>query len=96
MIALRFIYDEGNLLTWLEWWNAQKYHLIPVFQGFNIPGVNLAENGQSALRNDCPMMLTDTAYLDVASMFIQNWQYKAFKNNTTNGWWLWAKPEEDS
>ena len=22
MIALRFICGEGNLLTWLEWWNA--------------------------------------------------------------------------
>ena len=85
MIALRFICGEGNLLTWLEWWNAQKYHLIPAFQGFNIPGVNVAEIGQSALRNDCPMMLIDTTYLDAASMFIQNKQYKAFKNNTTNG-----------
>ena len=72
MIALRFIYGEGNLLTRLEWWNAWKYHLIPVFQGFNIPGVNLAEIGQSALRNDCLMMLIDMAYLDAASMFIQN------------------------
>ena len=31
------------------------------------------------------MMLIDTTYLDAASMFIQNKQYKAFKNNTTNG-----------
>ena len=31
------------------------------------------------------MMLIDTAYLDAAYMFIQNKQYKAFKNNTTNG-----------
>ena len=31
------------------------------------------------------MMLIDTAYLDAASMFIQNKQYKAFKNNTING-----------
>ena len=31
------------------------------------------------------MMLIDTTYLDVASMFIQNMWYKAFKNNSTNG-----------
>ena len=31
------------------------------------------------------MMLTDTAYLGVASIFIQSKRYKAFKNNTTNG-----------
>ena len=85
MIPLRFICGEGNLLTWLEWWNAHKYHLIPSFQGFNIPGVTLAEIFQSALRNDHPMMLIDAAYLDVASMFIQIKQYKAFKDNTTNG-----------
>ena len=30
-------------------------------------------------------MIVPTAYLDAASMFIQNKQYKAFKNNTTNG-----------
>ena len=62
MIALRFICGEGNLLTWLEWWNAWKYHLIPEFQGFNIPGVNLADIDQSALRNNHPMMLIDMAY----------------------------------
>ena len=72
MIALRVICCEGNLLTWLECWNAQKHHLIPAFQGFNIPGVNLGEIGQSALGNDHPMMLIDMAYLDVASVFIQN------------------------
>ena len=71
--------------TWLEWWNAYRYHLIPAFQGFNIPGVTLAEIGPSALRNDHPMMLIDKAYLDDTSMFIQNKQYKEFKNNTTNG-----------
>ena len=59
--------------------------ILPAFQGFNIPGVNLAEIGQSVLRNDCPMMLIDTTYLDAASMFIQSKQYKEFKNNTTNG-----------
>ena len=30
-------------------------------------------------------MMLDMAYLDAASMFIQNKQYKAFKNNITNG-----------
>ena len=50
--SLHFIYEECNALQWLHWWDAKKIHLIPTYRCFSIPGLNLAEAGQSTLREN--------------------------------------------
>ena len=79
--ALRFICEECNCPGWLDWWEARRIHLIPAYRGFSIPMLNMAEIGQSMLRDDRPLMLIDAAYLDASSIFIQNCRYNAVKKN---------------
>ena len=79
--ALRFICEECNCPGWLDWWEARRIHFIPAYKGFSIPILNMAEIGQSTLRDDSPLMLIDVAYLDVSSIFIQNPRYNAVKKN---------------
>ena len=81
LTALHFICEECNALQWLDWWDARRIHLIPAYRGFSIPGLNLAEAGQSTLRVDKPNMLIDAVYMDSSSMFIQNIRFRALQQN---------------
>ena len=81
LTALHFICEECNVLQWLDWWDARRIHLIPAYRGFSIPGLNLAEAGQSTLREDKPNMLIDIVYMDSSSMFIQNIRFHALQQN---------------
>ena len=58
---------------WLKWWDARKYHIIDVFRG-QVSGLNLAESGQSGLREE-DIRLIDAAYHDTSSMMLQEQQY---------------------
>ena len=81
LTALCFICEECNTLQWLYWWDARRIHLIPAYRGFSIPGLNLAEAGQSILIEDKPNMLIDAVYMDSSSMFIQNIRFHALQQN---------------
>ena len=47
-IKSRLLALEGvipPITYWINWWDARRYHLFPVFRGFNISSVNMAEMG---------------------------------------------------
>ena len=48
--ALEAICKWSNLSEWWSWWHARHYHIVPAFQGFNLPGVNLAISGNSFIK----------------------------------------------
>ena len=79
--SLHLIYEECNALQWLQWLDEKKIHLIPTYRCFSIPGLNLAEAGQSTLRENKPNMLIDAVYMDSISMFIQNIRFCALQQN---------------
>ena len=61
------------------WLDAQKYHIIDVFWGFNLPSLNLAKIGHASLKkglsHNSQVRLTDVAYFDTSSMMMQDAEY---------------------
>ena len=80
--ALEAICQQSNLGEWWSWWHARCYHIVPAFQGFNLPGVNLAESGNSFIKCRQKMSLAVAAWTDMILMIIQDRDYIAFKNQT--------------
>ena len=67
-------------MHWWEWWEAQKYLIIPAFRGFKIPGLNLAETGHSMIKNK--MWLSMATYHDVCFFIIQDQEHIGYQRNT--------------
>ena len=63
--------------NWVNWWHA-RFHLFPVFRGFSLSSLNLAEIGHSTLKRNRPLFLVDAAWEDVCSMIIQEEEFTKF------------------
>ena len=65
------------------WWDDRKLHIIPAFRGFNLSGLNLAESGQSGMKQKTrkKMQLIDAAYKDCSQMLCQDETYRAYIGN---------------
>ena len=64
--------------NWVNWWHARRFHLFPVFRGFSLSSLNLAEIGYSTLKRNRPLFLVDAAWEDVCSMIIQEEEFTKF------------------
>ena len=64
--------------NWVNWWHARRFHLFPVFRGFSLSSLNLAEIGHSTLKRNRPLFLVDAAWEDVCSMIIQEEEFTKF------------------
>ena len=49
--SLETICSHNGIANWWQWWEVQHFHIVPAFQGFNLSGLNLAEAGNSSIRN---------------------------------------------
>ena len=61
-----------------EWWFARRYNLFPIFRGYCISSVNLAEIGHSTLKRAKPIALVDAAWEDTCTMILQEQEHTAF------------------
>ena len=52
------------ITNWINWWDARRYHLFPVFRGYKISSVNMAEMGHSTLKHNKPIMLVNACWED--------------------------------
>ena len=50
-----------GLTSPLDWWLARRYNLFPLFRGYCISSVNMAEIGHSTLKRPKPLALVDAA-----------------------------------
>ena len=80
--CLQNICDRNNLSNWWNWWYARRYHIVPAYQGFSLPGLNLAEGGNSMMKTRKPMSLAVAAWRDMVMMIMQDCDYEAFINQT--------------
>ena len=72
--------------TGLNWWLARRYNLFPVFRGYCITSLNLAEIGHSTLKRKKPLNLVDAAWEDVCTSILQEQEHTAFlSGRTRNG-----------
>ena len=80
---IKKICAESGLLEWFMWWDDRKFHIIPAFRGFNLSGLNLAESGQSGMKQKTrkKMQLIDAAYKDCLQMLCQDETYRAYIGN---------------
>ena len=80
--SMHAICECNGILNWWNWWHSQRFHIVPAFQGFNLPGINFAEIGHSSMATRTPMSLAVAAWKDMCSMMIQDSLYDGFVNNT--------------
>ena len=62
----------------LKWWLARRYNIFPVFRGYCLASVNMAEIGHSTLKRVKPLALVDAAWDDVCSMVMQEQEHTKF------------------
>ena len=76
------ILQRADRVTWLRWWDVRKYHIVPVFRGNDMPGLNLAETGHSKLaRLGKNLTLMDACMSDTCMFIKQGVDYRAFLRN---------------
>ena len=50
----KWLEEIANILleisSWINWWDARKYHIFPVFRHLGYSNVTLAESGNSTLK----------------------------------------------
>ena len=69
---------------WFQWWHARHYHFVPVYRGFWLSGLNLAEVGHSMLKFQqgyTKISLVDASFKDIAFQLRQDEKYTALINN---------------
>ena len=62
----------------LKWWLARRSNIFPVFRGYCLASVNMAEIGHSTLKRVKPLALVDAAWDDVCSMVMQEQEHTKF------------------
>ena len=62
----------------VNWWFARRYKLFPVFRGYCICSVSMAEIGHSTLKRKKPLALVDACWEDVCSMILQEQEHTKF------------------
>ena len=82
--SLEIICSCNGIVNWWQWWEVQCFHIVPAFWGFNLSGLNLAEVGNSSIRNknQLAMSLAMAAWKDMLHMLLQDRDYEAFVTNT--------------
>ena len=54
----------------VDWWIARRYNIFPIFRGFNLTSLNMAEIGHSPLKKKKPLALVDAAWEDVCTALL--------------------------
>ena len=71
-----------NGITWWEWWKPRRSHIVPIWRGFDTPGLNLAEVGHTTVKQGPkPISLSQAVWRDVLSMIAQDRRLEALLNN---------------
>ena len=71
------------LEKWLEWWHLRRSHIFGPFRTPGLPGVNLAEKGNSSWKPKKPLWLVHAAKNDAATLVLQEEELYEFMRNMT-------------
>ena len=67
-----------SLENGVQWWLARRYNLFPIFRGYCIASVNMAEIGHSTLKRKKPLALVDACWEDVYTTILQEQEHTQF------------------
>ena len=73
----------NEIISWSEWWEAWKFHIVPAFRGFCVSGLNLAEVGHAMLKTSHKMWLSMATHRDICHFMVQDRKYTGFQTNST-------------
>ena len=74
--------DKYNFMGWWRFWSPRCPHIVPSLRGFNLPRMNLAEVGQSTMRNyRKKMWLTEASFRDIAALALQSSKFTRWVEN---------------
>ena len=67
-----------QITSWINWWDARKYHIFPAFRCLGYSNVTLAESGNSTLKRCTQLWLLEAACDDTSTMLTQIHEVKSF------------------
>ena len=65
-----------EISSWINWWDARKYHMFPTFRHLGYSNVTLAESGNSTLKQCMQLWLLEAAHDDTSTMLTQIHKFK--------------------
>ena len=71
-----------GFLPWWKWWAPHCPHVVPTIHGFNLPRMNMAEVGQSKMKPEKHLWLTEAVKVDMVKYAFQTNKYKRFLRNS--------------
>ena len=72
-----------QITSWINWWDARKYHTVPAFRRLGYSNVTLAESGNSTLKWHTQLWLLEAACDDTSTMLTQIHEVKLFLTQQT-------------
>ena len=69
------------LEKWIEWWHLRRSYILGPFRTPGLPGVYLAEQGNSSWKPKKPLQLVHAAKNDIAAMVLQEEELYEFMRN---------------
>lgn len=81
------ICKRNDMKPWFEFWSKRKYHIVPAYRGYQLSGLNLAEAGQSGMKQQISgtfINLVDAAFKDIAAFMRQDEAYGDYCDNISS------------
>ena len=78
---IKGIAKKYNFLPWWKWWAPRCPHVVPAIRGFNLPRMNQAEIGQSKMKPEKRLWLTEAVKVDMIEFTFQSDRYNKFVRN---------------
>ena len=78
---IKGIAKKYNFLPWWKWWAPRCPHVVPAIRGFNLPRMNQAEIGQSKMKPEKHLWLTEAVKVDMIDFTFQRDRYNKFVRN---------------
>ena len=73
-----------DITSWVNWWNARKYHMFPAFRHLGYSNVTLAESGNLMLKCCTQLWLLEVACDDTSAILTQIHEFKSFLTQLTS------------
>ena len=73
-----------EISSWINWWDARKYHMFPAFRWLGYSNVILTESGNCTLKWCMQLWLLEAAHDDTSTMLTQIHEFKSFLTHQTS------------
>ena len=79
---IKGVAKKYGFLPWWKWWAPRCPHVVPAIRGINLPQMNIAEVGQSKMKPEKRLWLTEAVKVDMVKFAFQTNKYNRFLKNS--------------